>query len=68
MKLIYNSKYNMIEDNMSESNIGSRKNLSSIDHIFMINSISHEQLLSTKNNPIQIQISNLKQIKTLRYK
>ena len=25
MKLIYDSKYNIIEENMSESNIGSRK-------------------------------------------
>ena len=56
MNLIYNSKYSMIEENMSKSNIGSRKNRSSIDYIFVINSIIHEQLLSTKNKPIQIQI------------
>ena len=62
MKLIYNSKYNMIEESMSESNIGSRKNRSSIDHIFVINSIIHEQLLSTKNKPIQIQICDFQQM------
>ena len=62
MKLIYNSNYNTIEDNMSESNIGSRKNRSSIDHIFVINSIIHEQLLSTKNSPIQIQICDFQQM------
>ena len=56
MKLIYNSKYNVIEENMSESNIGSRKNKSSIDHIFVINSIIHEQLKSIHNSPLQIQI------------
>ena len=50
MKLIYNSKYNIIEENMSESNIGSRKNRSSIDNIFVISSIIHEQMLSKKNN------------------
>ena len=47
---------------MSESNIGSRKNRSSIDHIFVINSIIHEQMLSTKNNPIQIQICDFQQM------
>ena len=52
----------MIEDNMSESNIGSRKNRSSIDHIFVINSIIHEQLLSVKNKPIQIQFCDFQQM------
>ena len=52
MKLLYNSKYSILEKNMSSSNIGSRKNKSSIDHIFVINSIIHEQLKSVKNIPL----------------
>ena len=35
MKMIYNSKYEVIDKHMSESNIGSRKNRSCIDHIFV---------------------------------
>ena len=62
MKLIYNSKYHIIDKNMSESNIGSRKNKSCIDHIFVINSIIHEQLKSIKNKPIQIQIYDFQQM------
>ena len=62
MKLIYNSKYNVIDKNMSECNIGSRKNRSSIDHIFVINSIIHEQLKSVKNQTLQLQICDFKQM------
>ena len=62
MKLIYKSKYNIIEENMSDNNIGSRKKPSSIDHIFMINSIIHEEPLTKKNNPLQIQICNFQQM------
>ena len=62
MKLIYDSKYQVIDQNMSESNIGSRKNRSSIDHIYVINSIIHEQLKSLHNNPLQIQICDFQQM------
>ena len=62
MKLIYNSKYNVIEQNMSESNIGSRKNKISIDHILVINSIVHEQPKSIHNTPLQIQICDFQQM------
>ena len=47
---------------MSECNIGSRKNRSSIDHIFVINSIIHEQLKSAKNKILQIQICDYQQM------
>ena len=62
MKLIYNSKYDTLERNMSESNIGSRKNKSCIDHIFVLNSIVHEQLKSVKNKPIRLQICDFQQM------
>ena len=62
MKLIYNSKYHIIDSNMSESNIGSRKNRSCMDHIFVINSIIHEQLTSVKNKSLQIQICDFQQM------
>ena len=62
MKLVYNSKYHIIDENMSESNIGSRKNRSCIDHIFVINSIIHEKLKSVKNKSLLIQICDFQQM------
>ena len=47
---------------MSECNIGSRKNRSCIDHIFVLNSIIHEQLKSIKNKPLQVQICDFQQM------
>ena len=37
MRLIYNTKSNIIEDNMSDSNVGGRKKISSLNHIFIKN-------------------------------
>ena len=62
MKLVYNSQYYIIEENMSESNIGSRKNCSCIDHIFVLNSIIHDQLKSVRNPPLQLQICDFQQM------
>ena len=53
IKLIYNSKYLVIDQNMSESNIGSRKYRCCIDHNYVNNSIIHEQLKSVHNNPLK---------------
>ena len=55
MRLIFNSESDMIESNMSDSNIGGRKNKSCINHIWVLNSIIHEQLASKSNNPIILQ-------------
>ena len=55
MKVLFQRKSDMISSNMSDSNIGGRKNKSSINHIWVINSIFHEQLSSNKNPPIVIQ-------------
>ena len=54
MRLIYNEKYSVIEGNMSDSNVGARKNKNIRNHIFVINGIIHEAL--KKNEPIDIQI------------
>ena len=62
MRLIYNSKYHIIDSHMSESNVGSRKNRSCIDHIFVLNSIVHEQLKSVNNKVLQIQICDFQQM------
>ena len=44
MRLLFNSENDMIESNMSDSNIGGRQNKSCINHIWVINSIIHDQL------------------------
>ena len=62
IKMIYNFKYDILERNMSEGNIGSRKTKSCIDHIFVLNSIVHEQLKSTKNKPLRLQICDFEQM------
>ena len=52
MRLLFNSECEMIDKNMSDSNIGGRKEKSCINNIWVINSIIHEQLLgSNKNKP-----------------
>ena len=61
MKLIYNDKYEIIDSNMSDSNVGARKRKNIRNHIFVINGIIHD-VLSTKNKKsIDIQILDYKQ-------
>ena len=40
IKLIYKEKYDIIEDSMSDSNIGARKKKNIRNHIFVVNSVS----------------------------
>ena len=61
MKLIYNDKYEVIDSNMSDSNVGARKNKNIRNHIFVINGIIHDVLSSKKKKPIDIQIMDYKQ-------
>ena len=42
MKLVYNSIIDIIEDNLSLSNIGARKRKSPRDHLFVLYSVMHE--------------------------
>ena len=60
MRLIYNDKYNIIDSNMSDSNVGARKGKNIRNHIFVINGIIHDVLSSKKKKPIDIQIVDYK--------
>ena len=40
-RIIYNRKYEMIDSNMTDSNIGARKNKSCRNHIWIVNGINH---------------------------
>ena len=55
MKLIFNMKYNTLDSNMSDSNVGGRKKKSGINHIWVINGVIHDQLSSVKKKPMVIQ-------------
>ena len=62
MRLIYNTKYETLNSNMSDSNIGGRKEKSSINHIFVINGIIHEALSTKKNKSVTLQIFDYTQM------
>ena len=55
MKLIYN------DSNMSDSNVGARRNKDIRNHIFVINGIICDVLSSNKKKPIDILIRDYRQ-------
>ena len=61
MKLIYNEKYEVIDSNMSDSNVGARRNKNIRNHIFVINGIICDVLSSKNKKPIDIHIKDYRQ-------
>ena len=53
-KLIYNDKYNIIDQSMSGSNIGGRKGRNIRDHLFVINGILNDVMKTKQNVDIEI--------------
>jgi hypothetical protein len=62
MTMIYQDKYDIIEENMSDSNIGARKRKNIRNHIFIVNSIIHDVLSKKYNDPIDIMVLDYKQM------
>ena len=62
MKMIYKEKYSIIDQSMSDSNIGARKNKNICNHIFVVNSIFHDVLKKKSNKPIDIMVLDYKQM------
>ena len=60
MKLIYKDEYQTIDESMSDSNIGARKLKNIRNHIFIINGVIKEVLVS-KTDPIDIEILDNRQ-------
>ena len=54
MKIIYHCKYPAIDTNMSDSNIGARKEKNIRNHTFVVNTIIHEINRSKSNKPVEI--------------
>ena len=62
MRLIYKEKYPMIEQSMSDSNIGARKKRNIRNHIYVVNSIIHDVLSKKSNEPVDIMVLDYKQM------
>ena len=60
MKLIYSDKYEIIDQNMSDSNVGARKNKNIRNHLFILNGIIND-VLNSKNKSVDIIIVDYKQ-------
>ena len=62
MRLLYNLKRHILDDHMSDSNVGGRRNKSGINHIWAMNCIIHDQISSVKKTPAVIQQWDYKQM------
>ena len=61
MELIYRDKYSLIDNSMSDSQVGGRKGRNVRNHIWVLNGIICDALSTKKKSPIDIQIFDYKQ-------
>ena len=61
MKLIYREKYDLIDSNMSDSQVGGRKGKNVRNHTWLLNGIICDVLSTNKKKPVDIQIVDYKQ-------
>ena len=61
MRLIYNDKYDIIDNNMSDSQMGARKKKGCLHNIFIVNGIIHDVMSSKLKEPVLLQIYDYKQ-------
>ena len=62
MRLIYNDNYDIIDSNMSDSQMGARKKKGCRQNLLIINGIIHDVLSSKHKKPILLQIYDYKQM------
>ena len=60
MKMVYNDKYETVDEIMSDSNVGARKDKNIRNHIFVLNGVINEAV-NKKKHGIDIQILDYKQ-------
>ena len=60
MKLVYNSIIDVVEKNLTNSNIGARKNKSPRDHVFVLNAIVEDKKRNKKSDPIDFVFYDVK--------
>ena len=61
MKLLYNDKMEILDKNMSDSQVGARKNKNIRNHTWILNGVINEVLKKKSNTPIDIQIADVRQ-------
>ena len=62
LRLLYKRNYDMINNNMSDSNIGSRKGKSCRNHIWILNGITHEHHISNNKQDLRFNFYDYKQM------
>ena len=62
MRMIYNDKYPVIDANMSDCQMGARKNKGCKNNIFIVNGIIHDVLSSKNKKPVLLQIYDYSQM------
>ena len=62
MKLIYERTYEVIDNNMTDGQIGARKNQSVRNHLFVVNSIMNDVMSSKKKKSIDLNILYFQQM------
>ena len=62
MRLIHNEKYNTIDKNMSDLQLGGRKQKGCLNDILIVNGIIHDTISSKKRSPILLQIYDYRQM------
>ena len=62
MRLIYNSKYEIIDSNMSDCQMGGRKKKGCRNNILILNGIIHEEVANKKAEPVVLQIYDYRQM------
>ena len=60
MKMVYKDKYDIVDSNMSDSNVGARKHKNIRNHLFVINGIINDVIVNKKES-VDIQILDYKQ-------
>ena len=60
--MIYKDKCDLIDESMSDSNIGARKHKNIRNHIFIVNSIIHDVLSRKSKSPVDIMVLDYKQM------
>ena len=61
IKLVYNSKVDILEENLSSSNIGARKNKAPRDHLYVLLAIVNDVIRTKNKDPIEIVYYDVKQ-------
>ena len=60
MKMVYLDKYDVVDSNMSDSNVGARKHKNIRNHLFVLNGIMNDVIVK-KEESVDVQILDYKQ-------